>query len=172
MNITDGLDGLAGGSFLVSLGVILILIPSGGLNERVMIQLFSMTAGFLLFNIRPAKTFMGDTGSHFLGGALAALCVMNGRTFAVIPAGFIFIIDMLSSAIHYTQATQKNIPHGTVTPSLSEKRTRRNSRNYTLLDCSCCRSCIAESSPHGYIDFARGIWLYDGFCLADSLHML
>lgn len=99
VNITDGLDGLAGGSFLVSLGVMLILIPSTSFNGRVMIQLFAMTAGFLLFNIRPAKTFMGDTGSHFLGGALAALCVMNGRTFAVIPAGFIFIIDMLSSAI-------------------------------------------------------------------------
>ena len=42
---------------------------------------------------------MGDTGSHFLGGALAALCVINGRTLAIIPAGFIFIIEMLSSAI-------------------------------------------------------------------------
>ena len=42
---------------------------------------------------------MGDTGSHFLGGALAGLCVMNGRTLAIIPAGFIFIVEMLSSAI-------------------------------------------------------------------------
>ena len=99
VNITDGLDGLAGGSFLISLGVMLILIPSNALNERIMIQLFAMVAGFMIFNIRPAKTFMGDTGSHFLGGALAALCVMNGRTLAVIPAGFIFIIEMLSSAI-------------------------------------------------------------------------
>ena len=99
VNITDGLDGLAGGSFLISLGVMLILIPSNALNERIMIQLFAMVAGFMLFNIRPAKTFMGDTGSHFLGGALAALCVMNGRTLEVIPAGFIFIIEMLSSAI-------------------------------------------------------------------------
>ena len=99
VNITDGLDGLAGGSFLISLAVIMILIPLNGFNSRVMIELFAMTAGFMFFNTRPAKTFMGDTGSHFLGGALAALCVMNGRTLAVIPAGFIFIIDMLSSAI-------------------------------------------------------------------------
>ncbi len=99
VNITDGLDGLAAGSFMISLAVMMIVIPVTGFNVRTMIQLFGMTAGFMFFNIRPAKTFMGDTGSHFLGGALAALCVINGRTLAVIPAGFIFIIDMLSSAI-------------------------------------------------------------------------
>lgn len=99
VNITDGLDGLAGGSFLVSLGVLLLLVPNGGLNSEAMTELFFMTAGFMFYNLRPAKTFMGDTGSHFLGGALAALCVMNGRTLAIIPAGFIFIIEMLSSAI-------------------------------------------------------------------------
>ena len=99
VNITDGLDGLAAGSFMISVAVMMILIPAGGFNSRIMIQLFGMTAGFMFFNVRPAKTFMGDTGSHFLGGALAALCVINGRTIAVIPAGFIFIVDMLSSAI-------------------------------------------------------------------------
>ncbi|MBQ3457145.1 MAG: phospho-N-acetylmuramoyl-pentapeptide-transferase [Synergistaceae bacterium] len=99
VNITDGLDGLAAGSFMISVAVMMILIPAGGFNSRIMIELFGMTAGFMFFNVRPAKTFMGDTGSHFLGGALAALCVINGRTIAVIPAGFIFIVDMLSSAI-------------------------------------------------------------------------
>ena len=99
VNITDGLDGLAAGSFIISLAVMMIVIPDYVFNLRVMIQLFGMTAGFMFFNVRPAKTFMGDTGSHFLGGALAALCVINGRTLAIIPAGFIFIIEMLSSAI-------------------------------------------------------------------------
>ena len=99
VNITDGLDGLAAGSFLISMGVMLLLIPVNDFNAKILVELFFMTAGFLCFNTRPAKTFMGDTGSHFLGGALAALCVMNGRTFAIIPAGFIFILEMLSSAI-------------------------------------------------------------------------
>ncbi|MBQ7558915.1 MAG: phospho-N-acetylmuramoyl-pentapeptide-transferase [Synergistaceae bacterium] len=99
VNITDGLDGLAGGAFLISLAVMLILIPVDRFNSEILTELFFMTAGFLFFNLRPAKTFMGDTGSHFLGGALAALCVMNGHTLAIIPAGFIFIIEMLSSAI-------------------------------------------------------------------------
>ena len=99
VNITDGLDGLAGGTFIISLASMMLLIPMNGFNTEILIELFFMTAGFLFFNLRPAKTFMGDTGSHFLGGALAALCVMNGRTLAIIPAGFIFIIEMLSSAI-------------------------------------------------------------------------
>ena len=99
VNITDGLDGLAAGSFLISLAVISFLIPMNEFNAQILIELFFMTSGFLFFNTRPAKTFMGDTGSHFLGGALAALCVMNGRTLAIIPVGFIFIIEMLSSAI-------------------------------------------------------------------------
>ncbi len=99
VNITDGLDGLAAGSFLISLAVIMILIPADEFNKKILIELFFMAGGFLFFNTRPAKTFMGDTGSHFLGGALAALCIMNGRSLAVAPVGFIFIIDMLSSAI-------------------------------------------------------------------------
>ena len=99
VNITDGLDGLAGGCFMISLAVMMILIPVDALNAEVMTELFFMTTGFMFYNTRPAKTFMGDTGSHFLGGALAALCVMNGRTLAIIPAGCMFIIEMLSSAI-------------------------------------------------------------------------
>ena len=99
VNITDGLDGLAGGCFMISLGALLILLPVNELNSTVMIELFFMVSGFMFYNTRPAKTFMGDTGSHFLGGALAALCVMNGRTLAIIPAGFMFILEMLSSAI-------------------------------------------------------------------------
>ena len=99
VNITDGLDGLAGGCFMISLAVMMLVLPVAGLNARAMTELFAMTAGFMFFNTRQAKTFMGDTGSHFLGGALAALCVMNGRTLAIIPAGFMFIIEMLSSAV-------------------------------------------------------------------------
>ena len=99
VNITDGLDGLAGGCFMISLAAMLILLPVSALNAEVMTELFFMVSGFMFYNTRPAKTFMGDTGSHFLGGALAAMCVMNGRTLAIIPAGFMFILEMLSSAI-------------------------------------------------------------------------
>ena len=99
VNITDGLDGLAGGCFMISMAAMLLLLPMDSLNAEVITELFFMVAGFMFYNTRPAKTFMGDTGSHFLGGALAAMCVMNGRMLAIIPAGFMFILEMLSSAI-------------------------------------------------------------------------
>ncbi len=99
VNITDGLDGLAAGSFIISLGILLIMLPVNNFNAEILTELFFIVSGFLFFNIRPAKTFMGDTGSHFLGGALIAICVFNCRSLAVIPAGFIFIIEMFSSGI-------------------------------------------------------------------------
>jgi len=101
VNITDGLDGLAGGCFLISLGTGAFLLPfdGSGFNALAMVLLFAMASSFLFYNLHPARTFMGDTGAHFLGGALAALCVMNGRLLALIPVGFLFGVELLSSAV-------------------------------------------------------------------------
>ena len=101
VNITDGLDGLAGGGFLIALGALAFLLPSdgSGFNALAMVLLFAMASSFLFYNLHPARTFMGDTGAHFLGGALAALCVMNGRLLALIPVGFLFGVELLSSAV-------------------------------------------------------------------------
>jgi phospho-N-acetylmuramoyl-pentapeptide-transferase len=99
VNITDGLDGLAAGCFLISLSVAPLVIPMDGPAAAETACLFFMAAGFLFHNIRPARTFMGDTGSHFLGGALASLCLMNGRLLALLPLGFMFGVELLSSAI-------------------------------------------------------------------------
>lgn len=101
VNITDGLDGLAGGCFLIALGALAFLLPSdgSGFNALAMVLLFAMASSFLFYNLHPARTFMGDTGAHFLGGSLAALCVMNGRLLALIPVGFLFGVELLSSAV-------------------------------------------------------------------------
>ena len=104
VNVTDGLDGLAGGSFLSSLGLLAILavvvtFPAPELWLSRFAVLFGMAAGFLFYNIYPARIFMGDAGSHFLGGALVAICVGGGMIIALIPAGFIFGIELLSSAV-------------------------------------------------------------------------
>ena len=99
VNITDGLDGLAGGCFLISLAVTPLVIAMNDFNILNIIILFFIVIGFMFFNIRPALTFMGDTGAHFLGGALAAMAIMNGRLLALAAIGFLFILEMLSSAI-------------------------------------------------------------------------
>ena len=100
VNVTDGLDGLAGGAFLISLSTpaCLVMLPSPEYCVQFAI-LFGTAAGFLFYNTHPARIFMGDAGSHFLGGALVAVCVSGGMALALIPAGFIFGIELLSSAV-------------------------------------------------------------------------
>ena len=101
VNVTDGLDGLAGGSFLISMAVLacMVTLPAQELWLYRFAVLFGTVAGFLFYNIHPARIFMGDVGSHFLGGALVAVCVSGGMIMALIPAGFIFGIELISSAI-------------------------------------------------------------------------
>ncbi len=99
VNITDGLDGMAGGCFLISIGVLCFLLPMTQLNKVFLSVLFAMGSSFLFVNIHPARTFMGDTGAHFLGGALAALCIQNGMILALIPVSFLFALELLSSAV-------------------------------------------------------------------------
>ncbi len=78
INLSDGLDGLAGGGALLSLGVIAILGYQAEDVSFVMITLAVMGAvfGFLRFNTHPAVIFMGDTGSQFLGFAIGVLAII------------------------------------------------------------------------------------------------
>jgi phospho-N-acetylmuramoyl-pentapeptide-transferase len=100
VNVTDGLDGLAGGAVMISLGVLgyVLPLPRSGFFAAGFAALFGMTGSFLFYNIRPARTFMGDAGSHFLGGALSALCIQNGAVLALFSGGFLFGIELFSSA--------------------------------------------------------------------------
>lgn len=113
VNLADGLDGLAGGTLVISaltFGVFaylagnahfaeyLRLIPVPGAGE-LLVFLASMTGallGFLWYNSYPAEIFMGDTGSLFLGGAigLAALCVKQELLLLIV--GGIFVAEAFS----------------------------------------------------------------------------
>lgn len=78
VNLTDGLDGLAGGTTLISLLLIAVLAIN---IENNTIALFAITTiggimGFLRYNTHPAKIFMGDAGSQFLGFVTAALAIV------------------------------------------------------------------------------------------------
>ena len=65
--------------------------------------------GFLIYNFNPAKCFMGDTGSLFLGGAIAALAFAFDMPLILITLGFLFIIETLSDII---QVTYFKLTHG------------------------------------------------------------
>lgn len=101
VNETDGLDGLAGGTLLMSfLAYGLIAYLQGKYNLAVFIgAITGALLAFLWFNIFPAKFFMGDTGSMGLGTVLAVVAfLVNGV--AVLPLiGFVFVIEALSFLI-------------------------------------------------------------------------
>jgi UDP-GlcNAc:undecaprenyl-phosphate GlcNAc-1-phosphate transferase len=78
LNLSDGLDGLAGGSAIVSLaGIAILAFASGGLLVFLgAASLIGAIFGFLRFNTHPAIVFLGDAGSQFLGFSLATLSIL------------------------------------------------------------------------------------------------
>ncbi len=83
INLVDGLDGLAGGVVITTLGCILVLAGLEHTTVAVVATiLIGATLGFLLFNYQPASIFLGDSGSLFLGfsvGTLSAMLLVGQR---------------------------------------------------------------------------------------------
>lgn len=81
INLIDGLDGLASGIstiYFVTVGIIAVLTNRlGGLDIILSILMFGSTLGFLVYNFPPAKIFMGDTGSQFLGFMIAIISLLG-----------------------------------------------------------------------------------------------
>ncbi len=108
-NITDGLDGLASSVGVASsLGIILMSISSVAIYFTVeptapryaaivAATLLGSLLGFLVYNHHPAKVFMGDTGSLYIGGIIMGLAISSGEFIAVVIMGFVYVLDMLSS---------------------------------------------------------------------------
>ncbi len=98
VNLADGIDGLAATlTFVVMLGFVFISAVFGNIT----VALFAAAiaggcAGFLSWNFYPAKVFMGDTGSMFLGGAVVAAGFAIGRIDLLILLGLIYIIEAFS----------------------------------------------------------------------------
>lgn len=101
-NITDGLDGLSGGLFLMSLGAFLI-ISSGILVDQFLgifiAILMGAVASFLYFNIYPARIWLGDVGSLSLGAMLAVIGLLTGKVIALALIGAVFVVEVASSLI-------------------------------------------------------------------------
>lgn len=113
VNITDGVDGLASGT---SIPVCLFFAAVSFLwgDKYMALGIFASALlgglmGFLVYNFNPAKVFMGDTGSLFLGGAIAALVFAYDMPLILITLGIIYIIETLSDII---QVTYFKLTHG------------------------------------------------------------
>ena len=98
LNLTDGLDGLLSSVCGISAAFFIVWGRSIGEESAVLVgaMLLGATLGFLCFNAHPAKIFMGDTGSLFLGGAVAAFGVLSPSPLTVLLAGGVFVIEAFS----------------------------------------------------------------------------
>jgi len=112
-NITDGLDGLASSVGISVTGTLLILSCFTEYRYMGVISgaLLGALCGFLVFNHYPAKVFMGDTGSLFIGGIIVGCAIYSGHLLAVMIMGMVFILDIISSAMQtlWYKLTKKRI---------------------------------------------------------------
>lgn len=99
VDLTDGLDGLAGGSLMIaffSFGLIAYTQGRTNLAALAAVICGSLLA-FLWFNVHPARFFMGDTGAMGLGVLLAIMAFLTNSVFLLPLIGFIFMIEALST---------------------------------------------------------------------------
>ncbi len=109
-NFTDGLDGLASSvTVVVAAFFTVVAIGTGSGIEPVTCAVIGALLGFLLFNVYPAKVFMGDTGSLALGGFVAAAAYMMQMPIFIAIVGFIYLVEVLSVII---QVTYFKLTHG------------------------------------------------------------
>ena len=104
VNLTDGLDGLAGGCSMVVMGVMaMVAFLYGELDLAVFAgAIAGACVGFLWHNCYPASIFMGDTGSLALGAALASLAVLTKTEVTSLIMGGLFVCEALSVMIQVT----------------------------------------------------------------------
>ncbi len=101
-NLTDGLDGLAASvGSIISLFFALALATVSAQAEASAISgaLTGGLLGFLIYNAYPAKVFMGDTGSLFIGGIISAVAISAGMELFIIISAFVFLFEALSVII-------------------------------------------------------------------------
>jgi len=104
VNITDGLDGLAGGLLIIAFISFGILGYIDGLYilTGFCIVCVGAIAAFLWHNVPPALFYMGDTGSFALGGALGVIAMMTDQMLILPFIGFVFVMETLSVIIQLT----------------------------------------------------------------------
>lgn len=126
VNLTDGLDGLAGGVSAVCLAFLAVIISIyvgfniDNVTTEYILQMGNLSTicfavcggivGFMLFNFYPAKIFMGDTGSLALGGVIATVGLFGGVSLYIIILGFMFVVSAVSvilQVLHFKRTRRR-----------------------------------------------------------------
>ena len=110
VNFTDGLDGLASSvTLMVAVFFTVVSVGTSSGIEPITCAVMGSLMGFLLFNVYPAKVFMGDTGSLALGGFVAGAAYMMQMPLFILLVGLIYLVEVLSVII---QVSYFKISHG------------------------------------------------------------
>ena len=113
VNLTDGLDGLAGGVsgvYLLFFGIILALLSGYDSLALICFAFVGAILAFLCVNVYPAKIFMGDTGSLALGGLIAGIAVFSGLELIMPIIGIMFVMSVVSDILqvaHYKRTKRR-----------------------------------------------------------------
>ncbi len=104
VNLNDGIDGLCSSITAVIGGFFAVVGFSLGSRETVLLSALCIGGclGFLVYNFYPARVFMGDTGSLFLGGLVVGMAFMINNPLIIVICGFVYIIETLSVMIQVT----------------------------------------------------------------------
>lgn len=113
VNLTDGVDGLCAGLMVIALVPFVLFAMLEGVPNVAFLLLLVVFAllGYLVYNLHPARIFMGDTGSLALGGLIAAAAMVLKQELLLIVIGFVFVAEVLSVIIQVThfKRTKKRI---------------------------------------------------------------
>lgn len=113
VNLTDGIDGLSSSVCTIIITCLTIIATTLGVKEVIVFGAIVIGAvlGFLIFNIHPAKVFMGDTGSLFLGGVISGIALYLKMPLILIVIAIIPVIETLSVIIQvvYFKKTGKRV---------------------------------------------------------------
>jgi len=108
VNLSDGIDGLAGGLCVIAFLAVTLLVPGALAGEKAIgLAIAGGLLAFLSYNRHPARVFMGDAGSLGLGYALAAMAIQQGFLLLLPLLGLVFVIEALSvmMQVAYFKAT-------------------------------------------------------------------
>ena len=110
VNITDGLDGLAGGLLLFNYAVYAFICYDQSLSILAALCLIicGSLIGFLWFNIKPAEFYMGDVGSLSLGATLAIMAMMTDTLAVLLVTSAVFWLEMLSVVVQIVSKKFRN----------------------------------------------------------------
>ena len=104
VNLTDGVDGLASSVTVIVCAFLALMAYKNGLYPVCMVNCICASAllGFLIFNKHPAKVFMGDTGSLFLGGVVCSSALLMKNPLILVVIGGVYVLETLSVIMQVT----------------------------------------------------------------------